>query len=647
MRRKQQRYKKRIEKGFQQKIQQEERQQEGQIQQVTYHAQQHALRTYGVVVDVQKSIIQNAIYNIANTPVTHYFDNPNNVAFHNLCTSIQVPPHIKSLLGLGLNYCIIPRKTKPEYADYKRFERDIFLKSFFAHQPPLPKRKLYIKSDWEPDRQEINIELRARTSQFQVEINKLYPRKKLSINLDRMQLAALRYLQQHKELMAIKSDKNLGPCIIEREKYLDLAYRDHLNDTSTYRQLQKSEAEGRIKAVQRIIKNFINKYETYTDENGQTVPTEDGKYLLKSLQVNDPYAKFYLLAKVHKTPLKTRPIISVSGSLLHGIGRWLDIQLQDIVKDLQYVTKSSFTFVEDLKKLQPNGNWTMFTCDAVSFYTNVDTNHAIKEISDFFNETGICEKHGKNKEQILKAIEIVMKHNLFIFGDTFWLQIDGTAMGGPPAPMYATLYFFIHKRKIIIKYPQLVFYQQYIDDGYGVWDKVDPETEHQWHAPQQDFQSHGKLRWEFSERSKKAVFLDVNAQLINNKFVTNVYEKVLNKYLCIPPKSAHPPGVIKGLICGHLFRFSKLCHNTNWKESDTLHTLLSRLRAQGYTWEFLKQAVSTVQQCQKKVNNKNDEQEDQQQHLFHITYYPKNVPSKELQQIFHRTMREPPGEPHL
>jgi hypothetical protein len=35
-----------------------------------------------------------------------------------------------------------------------------------------------------------------------------------------------------------------------------------------------------------------------------------------------------LTMKVHKTPLKTRPIVSCSGSILEGIGIWVDSKLK-------------------------------------------------------------------------------------------------------------------------------------------------------------------------------------------------------------------------------------------------------------------------------------------------------------------------------
>jgi hypothetical protein len=62
------------------------------------------------------------------------------------------------------------------------------------------------------------------------------------------------------------------------------------------------------------------------------------------------------MAKVHKSPWTVRPIVSVSGSLTHGLGRWFDQQLKPIE---------------------------CLTSDAVSMYTNIDTDHALAVIATF------------------------------------------------------------------------------------------------------------------------------------------------------------------------------------------------------------------------------------------------------------------------
>jgi hypothetical protein len=54
-----------------------------------------------------------------------------------------------------------------------------------------------------------------------------------------------------------------------------------------------------------------------------------------------------------------------------------------------------------------------------------------------------------NVEIILRALELIMCQNYFKFGNTYWLQLIGTAMGTPPAPMYVTLYFGIREMEVL------------------------------------------------------------------------------------------------------------------------------------------------------------------------------------------------------
>jgi len=70
---------------------------------------------------------------------------------------------------------------------------------------------------------------------------------------------------------------------------------------------------------------------------------------------------------------------------------------------------------------------------------------------------------------LLEALHIVMSNNLFIFGNNYWQQIDGTAMGTPLACDYAYLFFSCKEERMIPNHSNLNMYKRYIDDVIGVW----------------------------------------------------------------------------------------------------------------------------------------------------------------------------------
>ncbi len=172
--------------------------------------------------------------------------------------------------------------------------------------------------------------------------------------------------------------------------------------------------------------------------------------------------------------------------------------------------------IDHLRKLPPlsPSTW-LFTMDAQSMYTNIDTVSALEALQTFFACLPYCSyMHPTLQAALLSALSILMEHNVFHFKDTFWVQLNGTAMGTPVAPMYATVFFAIHEIQCIPLFqPQLVEYGRYIDDGFGVWQPLpddSPQTDHQrW----LDFQTYinnfnpspsstRELVWNFSPRSK-------------------------------------------------------------------------------------------------------------------------------------------------
>jgi hypothetical protein len=456
-------------------------------------------------------------------------------------------------------------------------------------------------------------------------------------NLTPYQTKLLEGLRVSDDYIVIPTDKNLGPAILERSEYTKRAFDDHLNDETTYSRLSSTAANARIILIETAIRKFIEDF---------WLPNDERTYLLRSLEVKDKFAYFYLTAKVHKTPWKTRPIVSISGSITHGLGRWLDKELQPICRKLQSFISSSFDLKTELASLSIDPSRArFFTVDAVSMYTNIDTNHALSVISDFLRHSPIC--RDSDADPIIRALEIIMRNNLFKFGDTYWLQITGTAMGTPPACMYAVLYYGIHELTLIPQFKATVpFYKRYIDDVLGVWiTDEDAETDERNWTKFQAAMPFGKLTWEFSPRTPSVNFLDLTLTLEHQRIMTRLYEKPLNLYLYIPPHSAHPPGILSGMITGYITRVFRLT-STNTDREATIRKFYRRLCDRGYTPITLRPLFhNALRRAQISRCKPIDDQEERI--YLHLEYHPYDPSSRVLQHLFREYLRSPANEPEL
>jgi hypothetical protein len=567
-------------------------------------------------------------------PAWHYFTKPTNTACHNLCDSLLPPINFRALLGLGLTFCPRPRYTNFDMTETcERFRKDIFTASFMAHlDNPVP--RLFLRSDWEPPKSLVNFSLQRRVQNFTKAIKATFIKKRTRSNMLPYQRFLLATLRKSSDFVIFPADKNLGPCIIERERYIKRAFEDHLNDDTTYQRLSEAEANNRIKTLRRIMDNFLENYKN-------KILKEDWKFIKRSLIVEDPFAKFYLTAKVHKKPWKTRPIVSISGSLLHGLGRWVDKILQPFARTIPSHIKSLVKLKDLLISMPPlPPTARLFTCDAVAMYTNIDTSHAIINIRQHIRLNPMTSTLSE-RTAVMEALHIVMYNNLFQFGDTFWLQTDGTAMGVSPSCTYATLYFADYENKMKTKYPELTFYKRYIDDVFGIWTPATLNDDYRWKSFQHDMNNHGKLKWEFTDRVMKINFLDIEIAIdTNGKFTTKLYEKPENLYLYLPANTNHPANCLKGLVHGMVFRTLRLTSCPKQQQQE-MQNLSRRLLARGYSQTLI---VNTINKAYHKITQQQQTQQTEQSDLtaedsekrcfFHLIYHPSDPPSRDIQQLF-------------
>jgi hypothetical protein len=363
------------------------------------------------------------------------------------------------------------------------------------------------------------------------------------------------------DIITVNTDKGLGIGRIEYDQYVIDAFENHFNDTATYECISSAEAEAEAINITSCINEWLVLY-------GDVIGQSKVDYIASHLdKCRHPFPFFYQLYKIHKKPLKTRPVISGCGSLLHPLGHWIDEQLQPVARSMPSYFRSSYVLKEELLALRLPPNAVLFTADATSMYTNIDTDTALEAFSFLFEHYNEEIPSDFPKALFLSVLEIVMKRNLFQFDDTYWLQKDGTAMGTPTACLHATISYGVHERnRILPTYKDfLLLYKRFIDDVFGIWIPHDNGLDDlAWSEFKNTMNEWRKLRWIVSDRTTSVDFLDLNLTINNGRILTRTFQKSMNLYLYIPPISAHPTSCFKGLIVGNFLRFRKQNNDENF-----------------------------------------------------------------------------------
>ena len=470
--------------------------------------------------------------------------------------------------------------------------------------------------------------------------------KECRSNLTLSQQKILQSLKDNKDYIILPSDKNLGPAIMNRSVYKESVLTEHLT-TDAYRHVPPDQATALLKKTAASLK-FLYR------QNKAQLSKPECQYFERSFTEKNRTPMFYSVPKIHKKPIKFRPVVSCINSFNAIFSTWLDFKMKSLLQCIPTYLKDSNALLQQLQALPllpPTAR--LFTADATAMYTNIDTDTALEAFTFLFENFTEEIPSDFPKTFFLKVLEIIMKNNLFQFDDTYWLQLDGTAMGTPTACLYATISYGVHERnKLLPSYQAfLKLYLRFIDDVFGIWiPSNDGHDELHWSNFKQTMNEWGKLRWIVSDRKNTADFLDLTLKIENGKVVTRTFQKTMNLYLYIPPISAHPTSCFKGLIVGNFLRFRK--QNTDENFSTLIKNFANHLLARGHSLtaiknHFKKAAISIDQKgTQQKLQQPTPAQ---QQNLpdatianrslyLHWEYHPNGIQRKTLRELYQDTL---------
>jgi len=574
---------------------------------------------------------------------------PKNLAMHNLCQGVQPPPGTKNLLGLGLKFCLAPPNPTPNAKDtllklaYKiRTKHYLDTNGRTSLDDYIP--QLYIKlKGWNPPPAASHTEtlLHSFETKLKEAIQNNTTERKKFYNLTKTQANTLKLLKNSKEFIILPSDKNLGPTIMNYHHYVEQVLREHLL-TPNYQHLSQTLAHNKIEDTKQKLKDL------YRNNKNNLIQAEIN-YFKRSFGNFHRTPVFYGMPKVHKSPMTLRPVVSCINSFVSIFSTWLDFRMKELLHLIPSYIKDSKSLISEITILDVPIGAKLFTADATAMYSNIDIDTGLDMFKILFDKYKDSIPLTFPIEFFLSVLEIVMRNNIFTFGDTHWLQTTGTAMGTPAAPLYSIITFGIYENTQILNrfHRNIFYYKRYIDDVFGIWLN---KSHHEWDTFKTTLNKCGKLQWNVEELNTNTTFLDLQIWIQNNKIHTKTYQKDMNLYTYIPPLSAHPSSCFKGLITGELLRYWN--QNSNKTDFQKITTqFIQRLLDRGHKLEdilpIITSAAAAIDNRASGTHNRsitNHTPSSQDDILYiHWRHHPHGLQRQQIRDIYNNTLKDNDG----
>ena len=477
-------------------------------------------------------------------------------------TSFELTDQEKALLARGLKFIPTPNPVEkaPLWTGLHEFSRKIKLSHFFQGKQSNKQsftRLFKEKSSWEPNDKLLPPEIVEEIDKLKVKIGRLQVLSERT-NISQDELDALKYLQNRQDLVFKKADKGNAIVIMERQWYIQEALRQ-LGNTEYYQKIDEPIYPSTSDRINEIIDDLCRHRWLDLKQANYLRPTEDAKP-----------RTFYLLPKIHKNMAKWtipnhmppgRPIISDCSSDTYRISELIDFHLKPLACEHKSYIKDTYDFLDKLRELKVSENAILVTFDVESLYTNIEPEKGLQALDKIYQKLKL---NGIPYKEIRSLLEICLKNNDFKFGEDWYLQIKGTAMGKKFAPHYANIFMANWEAEAFEKSPLVPeFYARFLDDGFLIWEGSEEELDEFLNI----LSSHDDSIKITHERSRQEIhFLDTTV-FKGGRFRhhgildTKVYFKPTDTHQLLDKRSFHPKHTFDGIVQSQLIRYLRICNN--------------------------------------------------------------------------------------
>jgi len=380
---------------------------------------------------------------------------------------------------------------------------------------------------------------------------------------------------------------------------------NYIDDENFYFPSTQSHFQYRMDYLLDSIKSYCNiELESYIKRQNVSINNTIQKYFSKLIPNKFDAAKFYILPKVHKEYHKFpkgRPISSTCQTATKGLSQLLDKFLQPLmcyIPDLILDTSHFLMLLNNLR-LNPRGNYALLTVDIESLYTNLNVRKAKEHCCDMFNIYKRLIEYPVQIENnaLMRLMDWCLDNHFIKYKDKYYFQHKGIAMGGAASVSIANISVF-YELKSLLKGPEVVFKVRFIDDLFLILDMNLITDLKEWITNQTN---HNYLRFTYSFDSQSINFLDVRVSLnAENKIVTSLYKKPMNKHQYLHYDSNHPICNLKSIPFSQGIRILRICSEPETQVQE-INSMIEKFHYRNYPVKLLNECIIKLQNLSREV----------------------------------------------
>ncbi|CAJ0948237.1 unnamed protein product [Ranitomeya imitator] len=382
---------------------------------------------------------------------------------------------------------------------------------------------LYNKSNFQPPNRNHFVESYIELVQRDIEKMKNIFRPVTAQNLTSIERKTLNALAE-KTLITIKpADKSGAVVVMDSSKYRAEILRQ-LDDGLLYEKLSCNPTLCFQRELQLVVSDSLpmglidHKLSEYLIVEGPVSPV------------------LYVLPKIHKdlTNPPGRLIVTGRGSLLNKTAIFLDRVLRPYATSAMSYIRDTNYFLEKIDDLTVYETTILASFDVVSLYTSIEHDKGLEVVSCVLSGSDVAPECARLMEFF------TFFFYFFLFGDDFFLQLGGTAMGSNVAPTYANIYMAVQEDRFVYKsilWRHVRAWWRYIDDIFLLWEGSSEELNN----IQTDLnQIYPELQFTLTYSTTQIQFLDTLVYKDGNKLRTDIFVKETDRNGLLLFDSNHP-----------------------------------------------------------------------------------------------------------